>query len=104
MNIGTIEDGSTAIESTPTFEGYVGFGSQSDGTKVVVQMLTEEKREELDLERLWSQALARQEKRKKRILKGPEELQSPGIGEIVFEPTQAFADQNVPQDSYQTPP
>ena len=104
VNIGTIEDGSTAIDLTPTFEGYVGFGSQSDGTKVVVQMLTEEKREELDLERLWSQALARQEKRKKTILKGPEELQSPGIGETVFDPTQAFADQNVPQDSYQNPP
>ena len=104
VNIGTIEDGSPAIDSTPTFEGYVGFGSQSDGTKLVVQMLTEEKREELDLERLWTQDLMGQEKRKKRIMKGPEELQSPGIGETVFDQTQAFADQGVPQDSYQSSP
>ena len=104
VNIGTIEDGNTAVESNPTIEGYIGFGSQSVGTKVVIQMLTEEKREELDLERLWSQALARQEKRKKRILKGTEELQGPGVGEAIFDPTQAFTDQDIPQDSYQSPP
>ncbi|KAI9780231.1 MAG: ATPase synthesis protein 25 mitochondrial [Geoglossum umbratile] len=33
--------------------GFVGFGSRSQGVRLVVQMLTEEKREELDLEGLW---------------------------------------------------
>lgn len=104
VNVGTIEDGNTAIDSKPMIEGYVGFGSQSNGTKVVAQMLTEEKREELDLERLWSQALARQEKRKKRILKGSEEPQGPGVGEAILDKTQDFADQDVSQNSYQSPP
>ena len=104
VNIGTIDDGSTGLDSNSTIEGYVGFGSQSDGTKVVVQMLTEEKREELDLERLWSQALARQEKKKKKILKGLEESQGPGVGEAIFDQNQAFVDQDVPQASYQSPP
>ena len=46
-------------------EGITGFGSESAGTTLVVQMLTEEKREELDLEGLWEGELARQERREK---------------------------------------
>ena len=82
VNVGTIEDGSTFSEKRPAIEGYVGFGSQSGGTKVVVQMLTAEKREELDLERLWSQALARQERRKKRILRDAQELEDANVQEL----------------------
>ena len=81
VNIGAVEDGDLATEQVLEIEGFVGFGSQSDGTKVVVQMLTEEKREELDLERLWSQALARQERRKKRLLKGVEDMKAEDIAE-----------------------
>ena len=77
VNIGTIEDATTAPKENSAIEGYVGFGTQSSGTKVVVQMLTEEKREELDLERLWSQAVARQERRIKRIFKGTEHVTGP---------------------------
>ena len=80
VNIGTIQDGSTALNENSTIEGYVGFGTQSDGTKVVVQMLTQAKRDELDLERLWSQAMARQERRKGRILKETEELPGQEVG------------------------
>ena len=82
VNVGTIEDGSTFSEKRPAIEGYVGFGSQSGGTKVVVQMLTAEKREELDLERLWSQALARQERRKKRILRDAQEVEDANVQEL----------------------
>ncbi|KAL8796167.1 MAG: hypothetical protein Q9195_001500 [Heterodermia aff. obscurata] len=77
VNVGTVEDGNAAPIKGSEIEGYAGFGNQSDGTKIVVQMLTEEKREELDLERLWSQALSRQERRKARILRDEE-----GTGEI----------------------
>ena len=77
VNVGTVEDGSTSPIRDSAIEGYVGFGSQSHGTKLVVQMLTEEKREELDLERFWSQALLRQERRNTRILGDAE-----GTGEV----------------------
>ena len=72
VNVGTVEDGSTALVESSAIEGYVGFGSQNHGARIVVQMLTEEKREELDLERLWSQALSRQERRISRILRDEE--------------------------------
>lgn len=72
VNIGMVEDGREsplkAVELKD--DNYVGFGGEISGVKVVVQMLTEEKREELDLETLWSQALARYTRRKDRILKG----------------------------------
>ena len=77
VNVGTVDGGSIAPIESSAIEGYVGFGSQSNGAKIVVQMLTEEKREDLDLERLWSQALSRQERREARILRDAE-----GIGEI----------------------
>ena len=72
VNVGTVEDGSTASIESSAIEGYVGFGSQSHGAKIIVQMLTQEKREELDLERLWSQAVSRQERRKARISRDAE--------------------------------
>ena len=89
VNVGTVEDGSTAPIKSSAIEGYVGFGSQSYGTKIVVQMLTEEKREELDLELLWSQALSRQERRNKRILKdaeGTEEIQGQQLVDTASNP------------------
>ncbi|KAL8685366.1 MAG: hypothetical protein Q9224_005844 [Gallowayella concinna] len=72
VNIGVIEDGQQK-EVNPKDDDYVGFGGEISGVKVVVQMLTEEKREELDLETLWNQALARYTRRRDRIAKGQEE-------------------------------
>ena len=83
VNVGTVEDGSTAPVESSAIEGYVGFGSQRYGAKIVVQMLTEEKREELDLERLWSQALLRQERRKTRILRDAEETEETDGHQVV---------------------
>ena len=78
VNIGMIEDGRERKQESMTQEddGYVGFGSESSGVKVVIQMLTEEKREDLDLERLWSQALARYTRRQDRISQGQQEISS----------------------------
>ncbi|KAL8678867.1 MAG: hypothetical protein Q9186_004802 [Xanthomendoza sp. 1 TL-2023] len=72
VNIGVIEDGlaTRQKEVNPNDDDYVGFGGEISGVKVVVQMLTEEKREELDLETLWNQALARYTRRRDRIAKG----------------------------------
>ncbi|ROV99431.1 hypothetical protein VMCG_06418 [Cytospora schulzeri] len=56
MNLGTIRsDSQEAIE----YETATGFGTRQTGTTIVVQMLTESKRKELDLETLWSRILAR---------------------------------------------
>lgn len=72
VNLGMIED---ARANSPKAIGvkddnYVGFGGEVAGVKMVVQMLTEGKREELDLETLWSQALARYTRRRDRIAQG----------------------------------
>lgn len=47
---------------TPNPKAFVGFGRRTDGTRIVVQMMTEEKREEIDLEKLWGGILKRSEK------------------------------------------
>ncbi|KAI9797461.1 MAG: ATPase synthesis protein 25 mitochondrial [Piccolia ochrophora] len=56
VDFGIVDDG--AIETTeiqPT-AGFVGFDTARGGSRVVVQMLTEQKREELDLETLWTKS------------------------------------------------
>jgi hypothetical protein len=40
-------------------DGYIGFGSRSTAPRIVVQMFTEEKRAEMDLEGLWEVRTAR---------------------------------------------
>ncbi|KUI55945.1 ATPase synthesis protein 25, mitochondrial [Cytospora mali] len=56
MNLGTIRsDSQESIE----YETDTGFGIRQTGTTIVVQMFTESKRKELDLETLWSRILAR---------------------------------------------
>ncbi|KAI3397378.1 hypothetical protein diail_10828 [Diaporthe ilicicola] len=56
MNLGTIVSGS---QEPVEFETETGFGTTQVGTTIVVQMFTESKRKELDLELLWSRILAR---------------------------------------------
>ena len=75
VNVGVIEDGRLNGEEDIQVKDdpYVGFGSDFYGARVVVQMLTEEKREELDLEMLWGQALARHKRRADRINLSQEE-------------------------------
>lgn len=52
------------VESTLAIQdanhaGYIGFGSRSTAPRIVVQMFTEEKRAEMDLEGLWDFRVAR---------------------------------------------
>ncbi|KKY37674.1 putative atpase synthesis protein mitochondrial [Diaporthe ampelina] len=55
-NLGTIPSGT---QQPIEYETATGFGTRQDGTTIVVQALTESKRNELDLELLWSRILAR---------------------------------------------
>ena len=54
VNIGTVESDTAPPRIQTQKEGFVGFGRQTEGVRIVVQMLVEEKREELDLEKLWN--------------------------------------------------
>ena len=74
VNIGTIEDGRKSVKNATKQHGYVGFGSEADGAKVVIQMLTQEKREELDLEDLWGKMVRRHERKQNRISEAPDEV------------------------------
>jgi ribosomal silencing factor RsfS len=44
-------------------EGFVGFGEATDGLTIVLQMFTEDKRSEVDLETLWSDILGKFQRR-----------------------------------------
>lgn len=60
VNVGEVEPGTEA--EIQEEKAFVGFGKKSDGVKIVVQMLVEEKRGELELERLWGGIARRQTK------------------------------------------
>lgn len=74
VNVGTIEDGRASVKDLSSQYGYVGFGSEAEGATVVIQMLTQEKREELDLEDLWGKLLKRHQRKEERISKAQNNL------------------------------
>ncbi|KAI4137961.1 MAG: hypothetical protein L6R39_007026 [Caloplaca ligustica] len=82
VNIGSIEDGRALGQESMDAkdDDYVGFSSESSGVKMVVQMLTEEKRDELDLETFWGKALGRYTRKRDRIAMAGE--QSPSSSDI----------------------
>ena len=94
VNVSTIEDGRAPIEDFSKQHGYVGFGSEVEGAKVVIQMLTQEKREELDLEDLWGKMVKRYERKENRISKAQDEL--PSVQEGDQSPTSELAESNLP--------
>ncbi|KAI9649835.1 ATPase synthesis protein 25 mitochondrial [Ciborinia camelliae] len=59
VDIGVVESPDMHANAVPEGDGFVGFGRRTDGVRIVVQMLTEEKREEIDLEKLWGGILRR---------------------------------------------
>ncbi|KXT12024.1 hypothetical protein AC579_4641 [Pseudocercospora musae] len=75
VNVGRVEGG-----ELPKTEGdieaeeeIVGFGTRTTGSHIVVQLMTEEKRAEIDLEKLWSDLLWRSNKTKEEQLKKAKE-------------------------------
>jgi len=81
VNVGRVEGGELPEDQSKLqrAEGMVGFGAHTTGSNIVVQMLTEEKRAEVDLEKLWTGILNRAQKAKDkevedaRIAASPEE-------------------------------
>ena len=59
VDMGAVESADPVPEDEPVPKDFVGFGRRTDGVTMVVQMLTEEKREEIDLEGLWGGVLRR---------------------------------------------
>jgi hypothetical protein len=59
VDAGVIEGAKGEADTTPERDNFVGFGRKTDGVRIVVQMLTEEKRQEMELERLWGGILKR---------------------------------------------
>lgn len=59
VDAGVVESAEGEKEVVPEKKAFVGFGRQTDGVRMVVQMFTEEKREEMELERLWGGLLKR---------------------------------------------
>ncbi|KAI2826987.1 hypothetical protein CBS147321_8566 [Aspergillus niger] len=64
VNAGVVEETPVKKDESYSFEG---FGHTATGTRVVVQIFTEEKRAEVDLESLWQKALDRSEREKQRL-------------------------------------
>lgn len=63
VNAGVVEESAVQEQKDERFEG---FGKTVRGTRVVVQMFTEEKRAEVDLETLWQRTLDRAERDKQK--------------------------------------
>jgi hypothetical protein len=57
VDVGVIDAPEVAKDDAP--RDFVGFGRRTDGVRIVVQMLTEEKRLEIDFEKLWGGILKR---------------------------------------------
>lgn len=89
VNIGSIEPAKEALQQADeASDGFVGFGGQTDGVKLVIQMLTEEKREELDLETLWGGFLARQQR--KQIREAEKVIQEAREHEVGYSSTDTY--------------
>jgi hypothetical protein len=59
VDVGVVEGPVGLTNEVPAPKAFVGFGRRTDGIRIVVQMLTEEKRAEIDLEKLWGGILKR---------------------------------------------
>lgn len=59
VNVGNLPAAPGAVKVKKIQEGFVGFDSTSDKVTVVVHIMTEERRKELNLEGFWNNKLAR---------------------------------------------
>ncbi|KAI9652790.1 MAG: ATPase synthesis protein 25 mitochondrial [Alyxoria varia] len=61
VNLGSVTSGkeNTTEKLPPESDGFVGFGEETDDVRIVVQMMTEEKRGDLGLETLWQGIIRR---------------------------------------------
>lgn len=90
VDVGVVEGAEGEVVDIPEPQDFVGFGRKTDGVRVVVQMLTEEKRQEIELERLWGG-----------ILKRSTQAQLEGVEDSVVEST--IIQQSLPEPTGSTP-
>lgn len=62
INVGEVEDSPAAKNNKPKTPSFVGFGLDEEKPRIVVQMLTGEKRGDIDLDTLWTRRLERYKK------------------------------------------
>lgn len=58
VDVGIVQEAEGMTEIAPP-KDFIGFGRRTEGVRLVVQLLTEEKRVEIDLEKLWGGILTR---------------------------------------------
>lgn len=89
VNLGRVPGGELPEnqEKVQRAEGIVGFGARTDGCNVVVQMMTEEKRGELDLEKLWTDMLNRAKREQAKEDDGVSDVE--GMDEFLNDPSSA---------------
>jgi hypothetical protein len=59
IDVGVVDGAEEETNAVSELKNFVGFGRRTDGVRIVVQMLTEKKREQIDLEKLWGGILER---------------------------------------------
>lgn len=64
VNVGSVKPAESASKDDPQTQDFVGFSMQSERVSIVLQLFTEEKRIELDLENLWNGVLQTDRRRK----------------------------------------
>lgn len=64
VNVGTVKAADSAPRPVMKTTGFVGFGGGLEGVNIVLQLFTEEKRAELDLETLWNGVLKTDRRRR----------------------------------------
>ena len=67
VNVGTVQDGRPQVPRLSEIENFVGFSSDVEGANIIVQMLVQEKRDELELERLLDNTIRRHKRRQQRL-------------------------------------
>ncbi|KXL50629.1 hypothetical protein M433DRAFT_158009 [Acidomyces richmondensis BFW] len=84
VNVGRVEGGELPDQAAGVHQRdaqVVGFGTRVGGSSIVVQLMTEEKRGEIDLERLWTGILNRSRREREEASTADEEaLPGRGIG------------------------
>lgn len=84
VNVGRVEGGELPDQAAGVHQRdaqVVGFGTRVGGSSIVVQLMTEEKRGEIDLERLWTGILNRSRREREEASTADEEaLPARGIG------------------------
>jgi len=98
VDVGSVENDPDAPSEEPwgEREGFIGFGRRTDQARIVVQMMTEEKRGDVDLEGLWQGMLEREGRKKegeKRAKEKREHASTDRLDDDILEPNSGIVHQ-----------